>query len=170
MPSIPQTTTTSPVDLPPGTRVRHALKGITGTVDPDAVDRRTRRDYPAMVPVQWDGDDAWLTAPHVLEPEETGPAASADVATPDRAPVARRPRPGIVRIGRTVEPFGGRLGVVDASNRRAVVAGMVRVFFPGRLARPAAWGAPTVAYYDPRALEYVQRPTPCTATTTGARP
>ncbi|MDF9876162.1 hypothetical protein [Cellulosimicrobium cellulans] len=53
-------------DFAPGTRVRHAAKGITGTVDPDAVDARTRRDYPGMVPVRWDGDDAWLTAPAYL--------------------------------------------------------------------------------------------------------
>lgn len=51
----------------PGTRVRHTVKGITGTVDRDAVDARTRREYPGMVPVQWDGDDAWLTAPERLE-------------------------------------------------------------------------------------------------------
>jgi len=46
----------------PGDRVRHTLKGITGTVDPDAVDACW-----GMVPVQWDGDDAWLTNPAYLE-------------------------------------------------------------------------------------------------------
>lgn len=54
----------------PGTRVRHTLKGITGTVlarDDDAVDGYLRRGYTDFVPVQWDSDDAWLTNPDYLE-------------------------------------------------------------------------------------------------------
>ena len=94
----------SAVDLAPGTRVRHELHGWTGTVDHDAVDARTRRDYPTLVPVQWDGDDASLTSAKFLEVVEEEPAASAEVV--DVVPGATR-RPGFVSSARPSSSLAG---------------------------------------------------------------
>jgi len=78
----------------PGTRVRRADDGRTGTVDYTAVETDSLAKYPDMVPVAYDGDDAWLTAPHVLEvidplpatvePKEPGKAAN-DGGTNERS-------------------------------------------------------------------------------------
>lgn len=53
--------------MTPGARVRHTGKGITGSVDPDAVSAGLASEYPDLVPVQWDHNDAWLVSPRVLE-------------------------------------------------------------------------------------------------------
>lgn len=80
----------------PGTRVRHSAHGITGTVDPDAVDARFRQMYPDMVPVQWDGNDAWLTSPDrlaVLPAHRPAVAPVPDVVFAENGATAIAPPP-----------------------------------------------------------------------------
>nr|WP_146177676.1 hypothetical protein [Sphaerisporangium cinnabarinum] len=63
------------VTLAPGTRVRRTDNGRMGTVDYTAVETDLLAEQPGMVPVAWDGDDAWLTSPHALDVIEHLPAA-----------------------------------------------------------------------------------------------
>lgn len=66
----------TPTTFTPGTKVRRTDNGRTGTVDYTAVETDSLAEYPDMVPVAWDGDDAWLTAAHVLEVDAPLPAAN----------------------------------------------------------------------------------------------
>ncbi|WP_454729016.1 hypothetical protein [Cellulosimicrobium protaetiae] len=67
----------------PGTRVRHELRVVGGTVDPDAMNASTRDDYPDLVPVRWDDGDETLTAARFLRVEGALTHRPAVAAVPD---------------------------------------------------------------------------------------
>ncbi|MFI2705874.1 hypothetical protein [Cellulosimicrobium composti] len=74
----------------PGTRVRRTDNGRTGTVDYTAVETDLLVEYPDMVPVAYDGDDAWLTAASVLRPMPSTTVRRASMTSSDAIETERR--------------------------------------------------------------------------------